>query len=374
MEALVLSCSTGGGHNAAAKAIVEQLKEHHHHVVFFDPYSLKSKHLAHQVGETYIKTVQMAPRLFGLIYKIGKAYSNMQHILPIDSPVYLVQKKSAQRLKAYLDEHHFDAIITPHLFCGEILSQLKRQNYQLPPIYFIATDYTCIPFEEEIEVDSFVIPSKDLEAEFKKAKVKAKEILPFGIPTKKGFHEPIAKNEAKRKLGLDENKKYILIAGGSIGVGDINETIDTLQTFLLSHRDHELIILVGNNLHLYEHLQLKYEGFKKKHLIKMTDQMPDYMKASELFISKPGGLSSTEAAVSNIPFVIVNPIPGCEDKNAQFFTSHKMAYWAKDIKNELLPCVVKALDRENQECMLFHQQKTINPYAARDLVDYIEKK
>ena len=79
MEALVLSCSTGGGHNAAAKAIVEQLKEHHHHVVFFDPYSLKSKHLAHQVGETYIKTVQMAPRLFGLIYKIGKAYSNMQH-------------------------------------------------------------------------------------------------------------------------------------------------------------------------------------------------------------------------------------------------------------------------------------------------------
>ena len=93
MEALVLSCSTGGGHNAAAKAIVSQLKESGHTVTFFDPYSLQSDHLAHVVGTTYMTFVQHTPDLFGWVYRIGDAYSRMQKKIPIHSPVYWKQKK-----------------------------------------------------------------------------------------------------------------------------------------------------------------------------------------------------------------------------------------------------------------------------------------
>lgn len=374
MEALVLSCSTGGGHNAAAKAIVSQLKESGHTVTFFDPYSLQSDHLAHVVGTTYMTFVQHTPDLFGWVYRIGDAYSRMQKKISIHSPVYWKQKKTSRLLETYLREHPCDVIITTHLFGGEILTQLKNRHIPLPPVYFVATDYTCSPFVAEVDADYFVIPSPKLEDVFVKAGIPKEKLLPFGIPTSKPFHESRTPEEAKQELGLDPKKKYFLLSGGSIGVGDINDTIDELLTFILSHKDYEILVLVGNNLHLKENLEIAYKGVRPLHLIDPTDKVYDYLSACEVLIAKPGGLSSTEAAVSQIPFLIITPIPGCEDKNAQFFQDNGMAIWVKDVQNDLLVDLMKALDPRERQRMIEADKRVIDPLAARKLVEFIEKR
>lgn len=91
MEALILSCSTGGGHNTAAQAVFEALTKRGHHAVRMDPYTLVSEELANKVGQTYIKLVQKSPKLFGAVYDLGNAYRK----LPGRSPVYHINGKMA---------------------------------------------------------------------------------------------------------------------------------------------------------------------------------------------------------------------------------------------------------------------------------------
>lgn len=374
MEALILSCSTGGGHNAAAQALVQAFQAKGHQTTFFDPYSLKSNHLAHSIGNAYIKLVQTSPLLFGVIYKIGDQYAKMQNHISIPSPVYLAQKKSANLLEAYLQNHDFDVILTSHVFCGEILTQLKKRGLALPPIYFITTDYTCAPFDSEVKADYINIASSDLKEEFMHYSIPEEKLLTFGIPVRQEFAQSTSKQEAKTALSLDQEKQYILVSGGSIGVGDIYDTIEALKKFILSHKEYELLVLVGNNQHLYEHLQLKYEDFDHLHLILPTNQVPLYMKASDVFISKPGGLSSTEACVSQIPFLIITPIPGCEECNAQFFENHGAAIYVRDVQNELNKALLAVLKKDRADLMMEKQKQTINARAADDLVEWIEKK
>ena len=71
MEALILTCSTGGGHNAAANAVAEALSLRGHTANILDPYSLFGERLANAVGGTYVRMVQISPKLFGIVYKIG---------------------------------------------------------------------------------------------------------------------------------------------------------------------------------------------------------------------------------------------------------------------------------------------------------------
>lgn len=87
MDALILSCSTGGGHNAAGFAVKEELERRGHQVTMLDPYTLAGKSLDKLVGNGYIKTAQKAPHFFGFLYKLGDGYRK----LPVHSPVYAVR-------------------------------------------------------------------------------------------------------------------------------------------------------------------------------------------------------------------------------------------------------------------------------------------
>ena len=156
MEALILSCSTGGGHNTAAQAVFEALTERGHHAVRMDPYTLVSEELANKVGQTYIKLVQKSPKLFGAVYDLGNAYRK----LPGRSPVYHINGKMAPYMQKYLAEHLTDVIVCTHLYPAEILTHMRLNGMETPPFVFIATDYTCVPFTEESDCDLYVTPPR----------------------------------------------------------------------------------------------------------------------------------------------------------------------------------------------------------------------
>lgn len=136
MDALILSCGTGGGHNAAGKAIEETLLERGHSVTFLNPYTLVSQKLADTIDMVYVKMAQRMPHLFGLLYRMGDLYRK----LPGRSPVYHLNRKMAEVLHRYLEQHPVDVIFMPHLFPAEILTQMKLQGYPVPFTIFIAPD------------------------------------------------------------------------------------------------------------------------------------------------------------------------------------------------------------------------------------------
>ena len=244
MDALILSCGTGGGHNAAAKAIAEELDTRGHHTVICNPYTLKSSKLAENIDKTYIAAARDIPGTFGCVYKLGDLYRR----LPFRSPVYFINHGMDEILQRYLQTRHFDVVIMTHLFAAEILTNMKCHGIPLPKTMFVATDYVCTPFTEETECDAYVIPARDLTGDFVSRGLPAAKLYPLGIPTGRAFREPETREAAKARLGLRQDQKYILIAGGSMGGGKIEKAITKLQAYCAGRSGIALLLQLCGGL------------------------------------------------------------------------------------------------------------------------------
>ncbi len=368
MEALILSCGTGGGHNMAAEAVAEALSDRGHTAIRLDPYQLVSDSLAETVGNAYIKLVQKSPRLFGAVYGLGNAYRR----LPVRSPVYHINGKMAPHMQRYLQENHFDAIISTHVFPAEILTHMRHNGLDVPKNIFIATDYTCIPFTEESECDFYITPSPKLTAEFCARGIPEEKIRPIGIPVRRAFRSGITKEEARLRLRLSPDKRYVLLSGGSIGVGGLHTAIEALLPYLSQNEKTGLIVLCGNNEPLFSRLSEQFAAHPQIEILRSTEEMGMYLKACDIFISKPGGLSSTESAVAGIPLIHISPIPGCESRNTEFFASNGISIPVRRIEDELLPAVLQLQDETVAAAMRQKQAEVINRNAADDICALLE--
>lgn len=365
MDALILSCGTGGGHNSAGKAILEELQKRGHHAVMVNPFTLRSDRLADAVDRTYITVAQSAPRAFGAIYSIGNGYRK----LPFRSPVYFANGAMMSVMQEYLAKNPMDIIIMTHLFPAEIFTNMRKHGMKIPKTLFVATDYVCIPFTEETDCDAYIIPAADIADDYINRGIPKKKLYPLGIPTNSKFSIVETRSEAKVRLGMNPDKKYILIAGGSMGGGEIEKVIKKLIHKLDMFQDTELIIVCGSNADLYE----KLKNIDKVTVVGYTEDMETYMKAAHMFITKPGGLSSTEAAVCEIPILHTGAIPGCETYNAKYFSKHGMSIACKSI-DDIVDSIQNLLGNESAyNHMMEMQRKCINKNAAADICDLAEK-
>ncbi len=358
MDALILSCGTGGGHDAAAKAIECVLQQHGVHTVTMNPYCLCSEKTAQTINHAYVGTVKHCPTAFGFVYRIGNWYRK----LPWRSPVYHCNRKMAQKMQSYLEQHSFDIIIATHLFPAEIITQMKNQGMSVPKTIFVATDYACIPFTEETCCDAYVIPSEALSDDFIRRGIPAEKIHSLGIPVHPDFTQNLSRKEAREELHLFQDRRYILICGGSMGAGGI---MPVIKEFLM-HRstDTELIVICGSNEKLYRKLQKKYGT--RLYLIQHTDKMPLYLKACNVYLSKPGGLSSTEAASMGVPLIHLPPIPGCETINADYFSRNGMSI--KYTKSSSIKDIYRILNNPVAQCRMAERQKALlHGNAAEDI-------
>ena len=367
MEALILSCGTGGGHNSAGKAVAEELKRRNHNAVMLNPYNLRSKKLAGKINNVYIALAQKAPRFFGAVYGAGQLYRK----LPFRSPVYFINRLMVSALGEYLAENHFDIIIMTHLFPAEIITNMRNSGIAVPKTMFIGTDYTCIPFTEETDCDVYVIPSAELSDDYTKKGIAKEKLCSLGIPVLGRFSESENRDEVRQKLGLDLNKKYILVSGGSMGGGQIKKAIKTLSSVIADSENTELITICGNNKKLFD--KLKNADYPKVTVLGFTENMAEYMKGADLFVTKPGGLSSTEAAVSKVPILHTAAIPGCETRNAEFFSKNGMSRLCKASKRELSDAIKIINDEKACLDMTENQRRKINSHAAADICDLAER-
>ena len=217
LKILILSCDTGEGHNSAGKAIKEAAEHKGHSVTMIDMFLLSGKGTSHAVSGAYIGIVKHIPFFFGLLYKVGMLISSDKR----KSPVYFANALLCKKLSAYIESNGFDAVVTPHLFPAETLSCMKRKNLLHIPAVSVGTDYTCIPFWEETNVDYYVIPHDDLTDEFAKRGIPENKLLPLGIPVRQAFCTRTAKAAARTRLHLPSDVPIFLVMSGSMGFGKL---------------------------------------------------------------------------------------------------------------------------------------------------------
>ena len=367
MNVLILSCSTGGGHDAAGRAVAEEMQRRGHAVKMFNPYILKSKHLAKAIDQSYVLTARNVPRAFGIAYKFSDIYRKF----PGRSLIYHANRGMNQTMWMYLSANHFDVIITTHFLAAEILTNMRKHGMATPKTVFIATDYACTPFTEETECDAYITPAADLVEDFIRWGVPQEKLYPFGIPVRLCFSVAETQAQVRERLGLAQDKDYVLFTGGSMGVRTMMESIERLDSHLKDRTDVGLIVICGNNKDLYAKLEKK--NSPNVTLVGFTDDMASYMKAATVFVTKPGGLSTTEAAVTGVPILHTSAIPGCETLNARYFHSRGMSVDCTKDADPVQEVLSLLNDRQRREEMVRHQHEKINQHSASDICDLAER-
>ena len=175
------------------------------------------------------------------------------------------------------------------------------------------------------------------------------------------------------ELQLDVSKRYILISGGSMGVGGMEKVLDAMIRWARPNQTIRFIVICGTNEALYLRFLKKYAS-QGVTVVGYTNRMHLYMKASVLYVTKPGGLSSTEAAVMGVPILHVSPIPGCETCNALFFENHGMSLALKKLDPQQISYAMRTLGWSELRRQMVDQQKTCIPGgAAGRIADLAEK-
>ena len=156
-----------------------------------------------------------------------------------------------------------------------------------------------------------------------------------------------------------------------MGGGKIKKAIRILIDEVAGCRDTELIVVCGSNQPLYE--ELHKNAAPNVTVLGFTSNMAEYMKAADLFVTKPGGLSTTEAAVCGVPIVHTAAIPGCETYNANFFSEQGMSLLCRTSRAELTGALDLLSNRPACDAMIANQQKQIRPDASARIVTLAEK-
>ncbi len=256
-------------------------------------------------------------------------------------------------------------MVTSHLFAAEVLTSLKRENRLPVKTLAIATDYTCIPFWEETECDYYIVPHKDLMGEFLQKQMPQKKLFPLGIPVSKPFRTKGERQEAREKLNLPSQLPVFLIMTGSMGYGRIE---DTIQELVNLYGDQAVIaVICGNNTRLKESLEQQCQGHPNVKIHGFTKKIPLYMDACDVLLTKPGGLTSTEAAVKGVSLIHTAPIPGCESRNAQFFSQRGMSYYCQEPAQQAKYAKMLCENQLLRNRMAEAQRRNTNANAAEEI-------
>ena len=356
---LILSCSTGEGHNSAARAVQSVLEKEGNSCVMADPVAFQSKRMEHLVSALYNNTIRRRPQVFGAVYKLGDLYASSK----LPSPVYWANAHYSKALKDYIVKEGFDAVICSHLYGMEAMTALKKRDHFEIPCYGIVTDYTCIPFLKETVMDGFFAPTQETKEEMISMENPAEKIFVTGIPVDESFADHCTMEQARNTLEISQDRKVFLVMTGGVGC----ENMEGLCDLLLSRLPENglIMVLTGNNQNLKSRLDEKYGSLDRFRTVAFTRQVPLYMAASDVLLSKPGGLSSTEAAVANIPIVHIHAIPGCETCNARYFSENGLSLWANNNEEAVADAIHLACCDEASEKMRVQQKKLMHPYASR---------
>ncbi|WP_282806476.1 MGDG synthase family glycosyltransferase [Clostridium tetani] len=367
MKVLIFSISAGGGHSKAA----ESLKE------YIDLYSPKStvkvidtlKYINPIIDKviigSYLKTIKITPSLFGKLYD----YTESDYGLSIISAKF--NEIMTYRLLPLIKDFNPDILIATHPFPTEMLSILKSKHKINRPIISILTDYAPHSFWLHPCIDAYIVSNKYMISEMVSKGIPKNTIYPFGIPVSRDFLTNYSREETLSEINFYSDKPTILVMGGSLGIGKITKIYENL---LKINEGIQIIVIAGNNKKLYYEL-LSYRHSLDKdrtsYIIGFTDKVNKYMQASDLLLTKPGGLTITEALVSSIPLALFSPIPGQEEKNAEFLLTNNLAVDLGDGSNtkDIIEDLLK--DKSKLSNIKENQRKFSKPDVGKNIYNLI---
>ena len=314
MRVLILSCNTGEGHNSCSAAIQECFEAQGVHCEVTDALRFISKGASELFARAHVAMYRHFPGLFRHGYRF---LENHPGVFRQKTPVHRFLTVGAERLGSFVSDGKFDAVICTHVLSALILTETLRRKPLPVRTAFVATDYTCSPSMDQSDLELYFIPDASLAQEFLVGGVRPEQLVASGIPVRSEFYRCSDRAAAGAAFGIPEGHRHMMMMCGSMGCGPIRQ-LTKLLAQRLTPQQH-LSVLCGTNKRLFRQMKRRYA---KQENIHIYDYVPDIsllMDSVDLYLTKPGGLSTTEAAVKCLPMVMVDAVAGCEAHNRRYF-------------------------------------------------------
>ena len=365
MKILILSVTAGQGHHQAGLAVSTYFEDRGHTAVHLDCYEYLSPPVKEFISHGYLMSTKYSPTLYGRFYRLAEKMDELETANFISKITNTIFRK---KMLTFIETTAPDAILCTHVFAAILLSHLKEKGLDIPT-YGIVTDFTIHPYWESTALDYYVAANEFLIPAAMNKKIPKESVLPFGIPIFEKFAHRISAEMARERLEIG-NKDTILIMGGSMGFGNMLKTLTKLDKI---EEDFQIISVCGNNLKLKENI----DKLETKHTIHNFGYMSNVdllMDAADCIITKPGGLTTSEALAKELPIIISKPIPGQEERNVDFLLNFGCGMKiskpipAVEIISQLF------LDKRKKETMMENIRLIRKPNAVCDLYNHILNK
>ena len=362
-KVLTFSTNVSAGHRRAAEAVANAIlaTAPDAEIVQHDAMTLIGDGRRKFLTETYLGILKYRPSLWNHLYhnkSLKKGISKFFRIL-------LTQ--TAERFEAAIDQHQPDVIVCTQVIPAKVIAGLKELCRVKAPLLVVATDYGIHPYWADPFIDKYAVPCDDAAKELHNDNIPADRIHVTGIPVDSVFETPPSRSEARKELGIPQEGRYILAMGGGNGLGLEAEHIAAIEK---ADNVDGVLVISGCNKELEKQVrEMPSVPAKERRVFSMVNEIEKYYAASDMLVSKPGGLTMSEATAMSMPIVMISPLPGQEVRNAKFLKASGVALEAQT-SEELSAVLRDVLHDEARLISLRQASRRVGlPWASRKIAN-----
>ncbi len=386
MKILIFYASYGGGHLNAAKSINDYIINNYpnNDVELIDCMKYVNKTIEKLTTAAYREMAKKAPWAWGKIYSDSQK-GPLAHLSSRSNKIMAI------KLLRLLREKQPDVIISTHPFGSQMCSYLKRKNKITAKIATIMTDFS--PHDQWLVghefTDYFFVANDKMKNYLINKGITENKISVTGIPISNRFLKTYNKKEILDTYNLSEDKFTVLFfGGGEFGLGK-TKTAEIFESFVQESLKEkiQIIAIAGKNPKMkasFEEIVSKYsvnttttnttdttDITNNVKILEFTNQVPELMSISDLVVTKPGGLTTSESLASHLPMLIINPIPGQEEENAEFLEDKGIAIWLR--KNDDSKLIIENLLADSQKLNLMKENTKLlaRPHSTETICKMI---
>ncbi|HUL29700.1 MAG TPA: glycosyltransferase [Thermodesulfobacteriota bacterium] len=361
---MVLSAAAATGHLRAADALVSAFTARGVSARHIEVLRYTNPIFRKIYSDLYIDLMTRGPDLLGWLYKtFDRPWQFQKRRLALD-------RLNTGPMVKMIRQENPDLVLCTHFLPAEILLYLRKKRVLHIPIGVVVTDIDAHAMWLLKNVDWYFVASEETRVYLAALGIPSETIFVTGIPIDPVFGEQKPKRETRLHLGLHPDKTTILVSVGGFGVGPVETLVHALDEI---RHPVQIAVICGRNPRLEGRLKILPPSRHPMKIVGFTREMDSWMAAADLLVGKPGGLTSSEALARGLVLVIVNPIPGQEERNSDHFLEEGVA-----IRCNNLPALAYKIDTllADQERFLRMQQavkRMARPDAASEVVSTVLK-
>lgn len=363
---LFLYLTKHSGHYAAAVAVEETLRRRDPSMesMLLDSFSHANPVLSKVTLRAYLAMLKAAPEIWEFMYDNPEFKERTKAIRNI------LNRGNSRKLQRLLAEFRPHAVVCTQAFaCGVLASWKRKTGNTTPRLIGVLTDYVAHRYWADDMVDLYIAPNDETRDTLVSQGVLPERVAVHGIPVRDQYLRPVDKAALLKRMNLKPDLPKVLLMGGSLGLGPMKSVIRKLDRL---PQPFEILAVTGKNEELKERLERR--GRKLRHptrIMGFVENVHELMEVAEIVVTKPGGITTAECLIKQLPMIIINPIPGQEQKNTDFLLTHHVAVQAETASDVMLFVDDFLRNPEKLRRMRDAAQTLGRPHAATDAAESI---